>query len=191
MPIIGTIASSTRQGLVTDLGAMFPLQVITVGPSGTSAIDFTNIPATYTHLQLRMLVRSNRSDQTGDFFQANINNDYGNNYSWHFLSGNGSTTFIASGSTTSLMEVNRFPGSTVTANSYGAIILDILDYANTNKFKTLRYLGGWDGNGSGQVYFGSGLWQNTNAINRITLNNSGGRTIQPFSSVALYGIKVA
>ena len=53
MPILGIVASSTRQGLVTDTGAMFPLGAVTVGSAGASSITFSSIPSTYTHLQVR------------------------------------------------------------------------------------------------------------------------------------------
>jgi hypothetical protein len=65
---------------------------------------------------------------------------------------------------------NNGPG----AGNVGASILDILDYANTNKYKTIRLLAGVDVNGTvatfgGVVGLTSGLWQNTNAITSIKL----------------------
>ena len=75
------------------------------------------------------------------------------------------------------------------ANMFGSGVIDILDYANTNKYKTVRTLSGDDKNGSGYVVFGSGLWQNTNAVSTITLTNHGATNFQQYSSFALYGIK--
>jgi hypothetical protein len=63
-----------------------------------------------------------------------------------------------------------------------------LDYANTNKYKTLRTLNGSDANGSGVVQLRSGLWMSSSAINAITLSTSAGNFNQ-YSSFALYGIK--
>ena len=34
-----------------------------------------------------------------------------------------------------------------------ALVADILDYTNTNKYKTIRYIGGYDNNGSGEIQF--------------------------------------
>jgi len=65
-----------------------------------------------------------------------------------------------------------------------------LDYANTNKNKTIRTLGGQDANGSGEVVFISGLWMNSStAVNAITLVLPGGGNFAQYSSFALYGVK--
>jgi hypothetical protein len=70
------------------------------------------------------------------------------------------------------------------------MIFDILDYTNTNKYKTVRMLGGVDFNGSGEVDFMSGLWLNTSAITRIDFLPSYQSTqFQQYSSFALYGIR--
>ena len=76
-----------------------------------------------------------------------------------------------------------------TANSFGAYVVDVLDYANTNKYKTVRTLGGKDLNGSGQEGLYSNLWKNTNAITDITLKVVGGSNFVQYSHFALYGIK--
>jgi hypothetical protein len=70
-------------------------------------------------------------------------------------------------------------------------VLDILDYASTNKAKTTRHLLGYDNNGSGAIYLSSGRWGKTplEAISTITLTSGSGSTIQQYSSFALYGIK--
>ena len=78
------------------------------------------------------------------------------------------------------------------SSSYPAVsVIDILDYANTNKYKTIRALTGQDGNGTGtatdwRLTFGSGLWMNTNAITSIKTVNVNFRN---YSHIALYGIK--
>ncbi len=65
-PIIQTLANASALGYrslsaaaAADTGAMFPLQVITVGAAGASSVTFTNIPSTYEHLQLRYITRNN------------------------------------------------------------------------------------------------------------------------------------
>ena len=74
------------------------------------------------------------------------------------------------------------------ANSYGVNIIDILDYTNTNKYKTTRMISGYDVNGAtGFIQQSSGLWMNTSAINRIDLVSSGNFTTA--STFALYGVK--
>jgi hypothetical protein len=56
-----------------------------------------------------------------------------------------------------------------TSGIFGAFVLDILDYADTNKYKTIRCLSGDDRNGSGDIVFTSGNWRNTAAINYIRI----------------------
>ena len=189
MPILGIMASQISGHLWSPEGAYDALATVTVPSGGISSITFAGIPTGYKHLQIRLIGRTNRSDQNGDFFQTTFNGDTSANYSWHFLNGNGSSVGAVAGANASMMETNRIPGSLIGSNIYGTIIIDILDYANTNKFKTVRSLGGWDGNGSGEVYFNSGNWRNTAAVTSITLNNSGSRTIQEYSSFALFGVK--
>jgi hypothetical protein len=69
-----------------------------------------------------------------------------------------------------------------------AAIIDILDYQNTNKYKTVRDLSGYDSNGAGYLFYRSGLWMSTTAINRLDITSTGG-TLAQYSSFALYGIK--
>jgi hypothetical protein len=70
----------------------------------------------------------------------------------------------------------------------------LLDYQNTNKFKTIRNLQGFDANGDGSgaryyaIRFFSGLWQSTSAITSITITAPNGNWATG-SSFALYGIK--
>jgi hypothetical protein len=65
--------------------------------------------------------------------------------------------------------------------------LDILDYKDTNKYKTVRDLSGLDANGSGGVEFGSGLWMNTAAINTLKVYAIG--NLVQYTQFALYGVK--
>ena len=76
-----------------------------------------------------------------------------------------------------------------TANAFAVCVIDILDYANGNKYKTIRTIGGYDINGGGQEGLFSNLWKNTNAITDITIKVVGGSNFAQYSSFALYGIK--
>ena len=76
-------------------------------------------------------------------------------------------------------------------STFGAVVIDILDYANTNKYKTIRSLSGTDyNNTSGAVGLFSGSWRNTNAITTIKITASSANLAQ-YSQFALYGIKGA
>jgi hypothetical protein len=85
------------------------------------------------------------------------------------------------------MFLGRYASSTA-ASVYGANVIDILDYANTNKYKTARGLGGYDTNGGGEILFSSGNWRSTAAITSITLNTDATNWTTA-TTFALYGIK--
>ena len=182
------LAGNTVWNPYTVVGSYDSLSAITIPSGGVSTITFSNIPSTYTHLQLRMMVRTTASQST-DFPYARFNSDSGANYSWHTLTGNGSaaSSGAATGDTYCILE--RCTGASATANMFGAIIVDILDYANTNKYKVTRSLGGVDTNGGGQVNLQSNMWLNTAAISSITIGSSTSVGLAEFSSFALYGVK--
>ena len=161
----------------------------TVGGTAQSTITFSSIPSTYKHLQIRVLARSNRAG-VDDIFVVRFNSDTGANYSRHFLlgSGSGTSAFVAGGETYILADGSA--GSTTTANVFGSCVMDVLDYADTNKFKTLRGLGAVEANGtSGYLTLVSGNWRSTSAITSITITSYYSGSWVQYSSFALYGIK--
>jgi hypothetical protein len=160
--------------------------------SGTQAtISFTNIPQGYKHLQLRVLARTNRASNTQSNMLIQFNSDTGSNYyPYHSIDGDGSTAVASVSGTGTNINVNRLSGATADANIYGTIIVDMLDYQNTNKYKTTRSLGGIDLNGTGVVNFSSGLWLNTSPINRLDITTlSGTASFIANSRFSLYGIR--
>jgi hypothetical protein len=116
------------------------------------------------------------------------NNTTGSNYYTHGLFGNGVSASASAipGSGYSSMVVNGW--SSGNAGDRYASVFDILDYANTNKNKTMRLLSGYDANGTGAIELTSGVFFLTTAISSIELNLSGGNLAE-YSSFALYGIK--
>jgi hypothetical protein len=183
MPILGVIASS-RLTAEPDTGAMFPLQVVTVGAAGATEINFTNIPSTYSHLQLRCIARGT----TGSIqVNARFNSDTGSNYTEHDLLGDGSSASAYGAGNITWIPLG---GVATAADTFAAYIIDVLDYSNTNKFKTVRALRGFDSNGSGNLGLFSGLWRSTSAISSITLVANTGNFTQN-SQFALYAIKGA
>lgn len=175
--------------VILDKGSMYPLGVFTLASSQAS-IEFTNIPQTYTHLQLRGIFRSTNAD-TGDHnVVAAFNSDTTNtNYRIHVLEGDGATASSGNAQLSGFYgAVGLAPGNNSTSNTFGTSVVDILDYRNTNKNTTIRTLTGDDKNGSGYARLASTLWTNTAAITTITisLRNAGNFTAN--SSFALYGV---
>lgn len=183
MPILGVIASSLVKANYDSIAT------ITVGAGGSASIDFTSIPSTYTHLQLRGIVKNTAADSTvrSGFFR--LNNDTGANYATHYL--NGSGTAAGAGGLASQTSAYGITDIGASATSvFGAFVMDILDYKNTNKYKTVRSASGADNNGSGFFQLFSGLWMSTSAVDRVTLI-PGSNNFAQYSTVALYGIKEA
>jgi hypothetical protein len=191
--LLNTILGSFSSGVAASTNSYESIATVTVGSGGTSAIDFTSIPSSYTHLQLRAIARDNRSGNDNTVFYMQFNGDTGTNYGSHDLYGNGSVAqSIADNAVNqTVIVLNRPTGATALAGNFGALIIDILDYTSVNKNKTVRYLSGYDNNGTGRIYLSSGLWRNSgtaiSSINIVPVTTP----IQQYSQFALYGIKGA
>ena len=153
------------------------------GSSGT--ITFTSIPSTYKHLQLRAFLNNNNGNIS---VTTTFNSDTGANYAQHSLYGDGSSVTATSSTSRSNISAMFYTGNAT--STYWPTIVDILDYADTNKYKVARSLSGGDFNGSGYILFMSSLWQSTSAINSITVTNfASGVNFSSGSTIALYGVK--
>ena len=161
----------------------------TVGSGGASNVTFSSIPSTYTHLQIRAIVRDAGSSQNGFWLRFNGDSTSGNYY-WHELYGTGSSALAYAEAPSTVNFGGVMPYSANASQIMGAAIIDILDYSNTNKAKTIRSLAGYDANGSGNIALLSGAWNNSNAaITSILLQDSAGINFSQYSSFALYGVK--
>ena len=161
------------------------IATVTVGSGGSASITFSSIPATYTHLQIRatMLNASNLYS-----IKLRFNGDTASNYSAHQLYATGSAA--GAGAETSV-DIGLIGIGAISTSLYtSAMITDILDYADTNKYKTVRSISGADGNGTGQTKFASVGWRSTSAVTSIFIN-ADGSTFNQYTQFALYGIKGA
>ncbi len=182
-----TSALAGNAAVVLDKGSMYPLGVFTLS-SSASSVEFTNIPQTYKHLEIRSIAKDT-AQASGSFnLRARFNNDSGSNYTLHRLFGQGS-----SASADAYTGQTSFIAGNVAANGYsgvyGAGVCQILDYTSTNKNKTVRTLSGADVNGTGgYIFFTSNLWLNTAAVTSITILTDA-TALAANSSFALYGIQ--
>jgi len=192
MSITSTKSGATGISLALDNNYMEPIASVLVGSGGISTVTFIDIPQTYRHLQLRAFgIASYPTSGGGGQLFVNFNGDTGASYTRHDLTGNG-TTIASNGFATgtyNYVSLQRFLYTSSASNSYGASVLDILDYTNTTKNKTTKLLGGFDNNGSGEIYFSSALWVNKAAITKIDITPIAGNLIKQYSRFSLYGIK--
>ncbi len=172
----------------TLVGNYDALATVTVGAGGVASITFANIPTTgYAHLQLRIMARTDRA-AASDQLRITLNSDATANYSDHNISGDGASATASAAASNTYMFLGRSAAATSGTSVFGATVIDILDYANTNKYKTARSLTGIDMNGSGNVTFASGSWRSTSAVTSIQVTFLGSLMSQ-YSSFALYGVK--
>ena len=160
------------------------ISTVTVGSGGSSTVTFSSIPSTYTHLQLRFIAKAGGANAI--YFR--FNNDSGSNYTRHRLTADGSSAAASGSASQTQIYTFGIAGLPTATSTFGVGVADILDYANTNKYKTFRQLDGADANGSGTIELVSGLWMNTNAITEINIGLDA-NSFSQYSQFALYGIK--
>ncbi len=165
--------------------------------SGQASVTFSSLStySTYQHLQLRITTRTNRSGADSDPVVMRFNSDSGANYATHGLIGYnfGATTAVSSNNGTStnhLFLTEAMPVNSSTANSFGAMVVDILDPYETTKNKTVRTLAGMKDAWS-SVEIRSGVWLNTAALTSLTILPLLGSQLVANSRFSLYGLKAA
>jgi hypothetical protein len=153
-----------------------------------SSVTFTGLGAyssSYKHLQIRHAARSNAAFATLGVF-SRLNGDSGSNYASHSLTGTGSSVVSGSLTTQTRARSGMAAGSTVTANAFGAGVIDLLDPYSTTKNKTFRTLSG--NTGGTRIDLHSGLWMNTASVTSWQLLLDDGSFIAG-SRFSLYGIR--
>lgn len=167
--------------------------IATITANGSSSsVTFSSIPATYASLQIRYSgsvdYGSLNNSSAGCYFNGDTNNA---NYYSHSLRGNGTT---ADSINATFPRVSYVLDSTIPANFMSTGIINIHNYASTTQNKVFRSFAGFNANtiNSAEQRIGifSSMWQNTAAINSITLTAFDG----PWNSGAtfsLYGIASA
>ncbi len=203
-PLTELIGSTKAYGWGSLVAAELAFESIaTASISGSSGeITFSNIPSGFKHLQIRSRAKTTYDDSFNSILTVKVqfNSDTtSGNYVYHWIAAErNSGGTLSRGSNNSLIygNVNHLTGAYASQNGSGisnvfAInVLDILDYSNTNKFKTTRLITGDSHNHVGNQFVGmwSGLWRSTSAITSIKLFVDAGNFITN-SAFALYGIK--
>ena len=193
MSVTSAKSGATGISLALDNNYMEPIATTVVGSGGVNQVTFNDIPQGYKHLQLRILGQENRATYGISEFRLRFNGDQGLNYRNHTLYGDGASATASTNLTYSILLGDGMFGTT-TGGTFGAGVVDILDYTNTNKYTTTRLLAGVDINGTiagygGRVGISSGLWFDTAAINSISLTPNNGTVLSQYSRFSLYGIK--
>lgn len=128
--------------------------------SNTNPVSFTNIPNTFTHLQLRWNARSTYAGTSSSIYFIINNKTAANDWSHHelYATGAGALSRNNGASTNTSTLPAALPAANGLANTYGVGIIDIFDYANTTKRKVFKAFYGQNQNATtvGVIGIGSG-----------------------------------
>ena len=165
------------------------IETVYLEVDNVTIVTFTAIPASYEHLQLR--ITSHDQDTIGaNYLYVRLNNDSGSNYSNHFMEGYSASSFAGKNTAQTLANWGGAIGANNQATEYSHSVIDILDYANTNKNTTVQYVSGGVTRISGNRFmkFGSSLWDDTSAVSEIDVYVTGTPAFQRGTEMTLYGL---
>jgi hypothetical protein len=162
--------------------------------NSTTSITLSNLNSTYgstyQHFQIRSAIKYYESGGgAGSAWLKLRFNGSGSGYKTHYLQGNGSSVTSAALAPTDYAYFTYIfkPGQ-----DWSAIVMDILDPFETTKNTTLRALSGGISSTDGTlISLHSGLWDNTAAVDSITLTWDGGNPAQEGTRWSLYGLKAS
>lgn len=175
-------------------GSAYDLLETTTLTSTSSGVTFSGLGSysDYANLQIRIVGRASSSND----LRTTFNSDTNSNYASHNLRGipaSGSSAPLA-GSYVDAANIATFsammPANDGPSNAFSSVIMDILDFQNTSKFKTVRTITGAVFDDYPGVGLFSGLWRNTDAITSIELKQYSTAFLAG-SRFSLYGIKGA
>jgi hypothetical protein len=157
-------------------------QVLT---SSASSVTFTGLGSysDYKHLQIRAVGQAEDVVSYRTLYTAFNSDTTLTNYAYHTMRGySGSVSSFGAGSNSPYTYL--MPGSSLYPASW---VMDIYDFASSNKQTTMRYLTGFNTNQQ-HVAMGSILWNNTAALTSVGFYLNSGN-IDAGSRFSLYGVK--
>lgn len=176
-------------GAVASAGSydLLATEILTSSQASVTFASLGDYAADYQHLQIRLVGRSDSTQQYEDAI-LRFNGDTGSNYSTHGLTGTGSSVVSNANTSQTSIPIDRIAGGSSSSNIFGTQVIDILDAFETTKYKTTRSLGGYYVN-VGRIDLRSGLWQDTDAIDSILIDPTTGSNLVSGSRFSLYGLK--
>ena len=147
--------------------------------SASSIVTFSSIPAT-PYRDLIVVVTGELDSANTPDIALRLNAD-SSNYSQVYMRGDGSTK---SSGTYSAIYLNS--ASTWSSGRLYNHIVQIMDYAQTDKHKTVLARGNWAG---GDVNATASRWASTSAVNSVSVLVSGSGNFAIGSTFSLYGIE--
>jgi hypothetical protein len=156
----------------------------------TASVTFDDIPSTYEHLQVQISARDTTSDtfesvymQLGDSGHSPV--DTGANYSRRYLYGYTTSELAGVQVAQTNMWIGKIAAATSNSGFYGTLDIDIVDYANANKFTTINALN-FSGIGTYNRWT-CGSWNDVSVVNAIKIYGNG--NLGRGTEMTLYGLK--
>lgn len=177
-------------------GTMTAIETVAVGAGGQSAIEFTNIPQTYTDLVVMVSARNDAAVTNGQVRLQLNGNTSTSAYSLVYLGSTGSSNFTGSESPASNYFWTYCPGDNATANTFGNSYYYITNYTSSNN-KSISADGTMENNATGsRMNMTAYLYSNATTITSIkllTANNDTGASanFKQHSTATLYGVRSA
>lgn len=150
--------------------------------SEVATVTFSSIPSTYRDLVA--IAVCSPTVNSGDF-AIKFNSDTGSNYNWVFMNGYSSSS-TSSGKQTSVSRLKLQGQVDPQADDVNFVKIDILDYAQTNKQKSL--LSRFNSTDGSAVVATVGRWASTSAINSLTFYFQDADDFNIGGTFYLYGI---
>jgi hypothetical protein len=150
------------------------------------SVTFTSIPSGYTDL---VIIGSAQQVTLGEDLALQFNSDTGTNYSRTYLCGDGGTAHSGRSSNVNQIILDHH-ATPPTGTSFSTAIINIMNYANTNTFKSvINRTGAIDTNPGLGTVANVGLWRSTSAITSVKIFCTNGSDLKTGSTFSLYGIQ--
>lgn len=187
--ILNSQVSAAGGGPAYDL---LETQVLT---SSTASVSFTGLGSysDYKHLQLRAQLKTTFTlgDSVLQSYLRFNGVTSGGLYAWHSLWANdGNIRANTNATSQDVISIYKSVAHGNTTNTYSGVVMDILDFSDTNKNTTLRSFNGCYGHGDQNINITSGMIRSTSAITSFSLEPEAG-SYATGSRFSLYGIKGA
>ena len=158
-----------------------PLQSITL-TSATQYVYFTNISQNYTDLIVVASVRQTTANQDG---YLRFNGDNSSIYADQVFRANGSAASATKDDSAAGIDIGVMPTSSSAIGVYQALTLNVMNYTNTNMYKSVFIRTGNDSYTHQLI----GTWRSTDAITSLSLESRNSGYFAAGSTFDLYGIK--
>ncbi len=160
--------------------------------AAASSWDVTSIPSSYDHLLVKVSARSDSSDTYGGEVRVTLNGDTGSNYSGTILWAYQSTPQSTRASSAAYMNYSYVSDASQAAGTFGSATYWIPHYSNTANFKQMISSSAAEDTSSTDsdwiLAVEAGLWQDTSAVDQITLTAGAADDFVQYSTFTLYGV---